>query len=339
MDTNLLEHIARQLVAKGKGILAADESTSTIAARFASIGVESTVENRQAYRQLLFTAPGLGTYISGVIMFDETIRQAAGDGRLFTQVLTAAGVVPGIKVDLGTQAMVASPSEKETKGLDSLAERLPEYVALGARFAKWRAVFIIAPNLPTAACITRNSQLLAGYARMCQDHGLVPIVEPEVLMDGEHSIERSLDVTRMVQREVFKSLKEAGVELKGILLKPNMVLPGTSAAQRPSDEAIAEATLRVLRETVPPEVPGVVFLSGGQSEVQATARLDAMNKSAQSLPWRLSFSYGRALQASALRAWVGAERNASAAQQAFLKRAHLNSLACLGTYEPALEAR
>jgi fructose-bisphosphate aldolase class I len=326
-DTRTLENTAREMTSPGKGILAADESTGTIGRRFAAIGVESTEERRRAYRQLLFTAPGLGEHIAGVILFDETIRQSGTDGRPFTEVLTEQGIVPGIKVDRGTVPLPGHPGETVTEGLDGLRQRLAEYRDLGARFAKWRAVIHVGAGIPTTAGIEANAHTLARYAALCQEAGLVPIVEPEVLMDGDHTIERCEEVTSAVLREVFDRLVEAGVDLEGMVLKPNMVIAGTGCTEQASAHQVAEATLRTLRRHVPAAVPGIAFLSGGQTEEQATDHLALINALAGRAPWALTFSYGRALQQSALHAWQGAAANVVPAQRLLLERARANGLA------------
>ena len=331
-----LPDIARAMVARGKGILAADESTGTIKKRFDKIGVESNEENRRAYRELLFTAPGIAEHISGVILYDETLRQSTKGGERFADLLTRLGIVPGIKVDAGTKPMPNFPGEVITEGLDGLAGRLAEYYSLGARFAKWRAVIDIGAGIPTRTCIETNADLLARYAALCQDAQIVPIVEPEVLMDGGHSIERCEAVTDEVLATVFDRLLAHRVYLEGIVLKPNMVISGAKSASRAPPAQVAEATLRCLKRHVPSAVPGIAFLSGGQSEAEATLHLDLMNRSGP-LPWPLSFSYGRALQASALSAWGGAVASVAAAQREFLKRARLNGLATFGRYESTLE--
>lgn len=331
MNTQILEEVAQKLVANGKGILAADESTGTITKRFAKIKVESTEDNRRAYRELLFTTPDFGKHISGVILFDETIRQSAVDGRTFVDLLGNEGVLPGIKVDLGTEVLTDSPEELVTKGLDGLAERLKEYADLGAKFAKWRAVIKIGENIPTENCLEQNALGLAKYAKACQEAEIVPIVEPEVLMDGAHSIEKCFEVTKKTLEKVFTALRTEGVHLPGMLLKPNMVISGTEG-QKVDSKMIAEMTLKCFRETVPAEVPGIVFLSGGQSEVEATANLQTINALKGGTSWKLSFSYGRALQASALEVWAGKPENVAAAQAEFKKRAELNHLAAQGEY-------
>ncbi|HWO07420.1 MAG TPA: class I fructose-bisphosphate aldolase [Candidatus Paceibacterota bacterium] len=331
MNVQELNRVARAIVEDGKGILAADESTSTIEKRLAKINLPSTEENRRAYREMLFTTPGFGEYISGVILYDETIRQSASDGRSFIKVLEEAGVMPGIKVDEGTVPMDNSPDEKNTKGLAGLPQRLAEYFTMGAEFAKWRAVYIISETLPSEANIRQNAQDLAEYAMACQEAGIVPIVEPEVLMDGPHSMARCEDVSRQVLKAVFEEIKNAGVALEGMILKTNMIVPGSESGEKATPEQIAEATLRVFHDVLPDELPGQAFLSGGQSEIEATANLNAMNARGPH-PWKLTFSYGRALQDSALKTWGGKQENVSAAQQVFLKRAQMNSLAARGEY-------
>lgn len=327
---------AAALVTPGKGILAADESTPTMARRLASVGLSSTEPLRREYRELLFTAPGLGAHVSGVILYDETIRQTATDGTPFAQVLERAGIIPGIKVDAGTSALAAFPGEVVTEGLDGLRARLGDYAALGARFAKWRAVIRIGDGQPTPTCIAANAHALARYAALAQEAGLTPIVEPEVLMEGPHDIDRCAEVTAAVLREVYDELARHRVVLEGTLLKPNMILPGSESTECVDDASIARHTVSVLREAVPAAVPGIVFLSGGQSEQQATARLDALNRLGGQ-PWELSFSFGRALQAPVLRAWAGQPANASAAQEALRQRARLNGAARDGRYSKDLE--
>jgi fructose-bisphosphate aldolase class I len=336
MDLNELNATARALVAPGKGILAADESSGTIKKRFDSIGVESTEENRRDYREMLFTTKGAGDYISGVILYDETIRQNAHDGTPLVELLRSQGIIPGIKVDTGAKPLAFSEGETVTEGLDGLRERLAEYRELGARFAKWRATYSIGGGHPSDYCVEVNAHALARYAALCQEAGIVPIVEPEVLMEGDHTIEDSFLATERAQAAMFSALLHQNVEFEGILLKPNMVLSGYDCKQQASDEQIAEATIRCFGITVPAAVPGVVFLSGGQSDEQATARLDAMNKLGPH-PWQLSFSYGRALQAPALKAWKGSAANVDAGRAAFLHRARMNSLARSGSYEPDME--
>jgi fructose-bisphosphate aldolase class I len=327
---------ARALVAEGKGILAADESTGTIKKRLDSIGVESTEETRRAYRDLLFTTEGAADYVSGVILYDETIRQSSADGTSFVELLKRQGIIPGIKVDKGAKALAGSPEEKVTEGLDGLRERLEEYRELGARFTKWRAVITIGEGIPTPYCIHVNAHALGRYAVLSQEAGLVPIVEPEVLMDGTHTIDRSYQVTYDTLHAVFHELFLQCVELEGMLLKPNMVLAGYDSGQTVSVEEVAERTIRCLEETVPAAVPGIVFLSGGQSDELATAHLNAMNRMGPH-PWQLSFSYGRALQAPALKAWGGSEENVAAGQEAYLHRARMNGLARSGEYSEERE--
>ena len=337
MNQSELVSTARAIVAPGKGILAADESTGTIKKRFDKIGVESTEENRRAYRDLLFTTEGVEEFISGVILFDETIRQSTSDGVPFPKVLADKGIIPGIKVDKGAKPLaLAAEGETVTEGLDGLRERLAEYRELGARFAKWRATYTITEVLPSQYTIDVNADALARYAALCQEAAIVPIVEPEVLMDGTHTIERASDVTAAVLENVFNALYEQRCSYEGLLLKPNMVLPGYDSPKQVSDEEIAEASVRCYRWVVPAAVPGIVFLSGGQSDEQATARLDAMNRIGPH-PWELSFSYGRALQAAAQQAWKGDTSNREAAQRAFYHRAKMNSAARFGKYSSDLE--
>jgi fructose-bisphosphate aldolase class I len=336
MDLETLSSTARAIVAPGKGILAADESSGTIKKRFDSIATESTEESRRAYRELLFTTGGAEDFISGVILFDETIRQCASDGTPFPKVLADRGIIPGIKVDKGAKALALAEGETVTEGLDGLRERLEEYHGLGTRFAKWRATYTITDALPSQDCIDTNAHALARYAALCQEAGLVPIVEPEVLMDGTHTIERAFDVTSAVLDAVYAELFAQRVQLEGTLLKPNMVLSGYDANTRAGDERVAECTIACFRRTVPAAVPGIVFLSGGQSDEQATARLTEMNRRGPH-PWELSFSYGRALQAPALKAWKGDAANAAAAQQAYHHRAKMNGAARSGNYTPDME--
>ena len=323
------------IVADDKGILAADESTGTIAKRFDTIGVESTEENRRSYRNLLLTTPGMEDYIGGVILYDETIRQSADDGTPFAQLLAEKNVVPGIKVDTGAHDLAGFPGEKVTEGLDGLRGRLEEYYELGARFAKWRAVITIGDGIPTDACIRANAHALARYASLCQEAGLVPIVEPEVLMDADNTIETCDDVTGRTLRAVFAELFEQDVHLRGTLLKPNMVIAGKGCTTQSQPETVARLTVHNFERHVPALVPGIVFLSGGQSETEATENLNAIN--ALGGPWPLSFSYGRALQASALGAWRGEPGNVEAAQQAFLHRARMNALAVAGDWTTEVE--
>jgi fructose-bisphosphate aldolase class I len=330
-----LHETARAIVADHKGILAADESTGTMTKRLDSIGVESTEENRRFFRQLLFTTPGLEEHIGGVILYDETIRQSADDSTPFPELLASKGVIPGIKVDTGAHDMGLFPGEKVTEGLDGLRGRLEEYRELGAHFAKWRAVITIGEGIPTDACLLANAHALARYAALCQEAGLVPIVEPEVLMDADNSLEVCWEVTTRTLHETFDQLYDLAIDLEGTLLKPNMVVPGKGSPVQASPERIAEATIACFRAVVPAAVPGIVFLSGGQSEVQATENLNAINRIGG--PWVLSFSYGRALQASALAVWAGDPANAEAAQAAFVQRARMNSLAVAGEWSAELE--
>ena len=336
MAAHELNEIARSIVADDKGILAADESTGTIGKRFDSIGVESTEEHRRAYRNLLFTTEGFEDFIGGVILFDETIRQSSDDGTPFGELLAAKGVVPGIKVDTGAKALAGAPGETITEGLDGLRERLAEYHTLGARFAKWRATYSVGDGRPSDYCVSVNAHALARYAALCQEAGIVPIVEPEVLMDTGHSLEDCAAATARVLARLYEELTAQHVDLTGTLLKPNMVIPGKGAPDQASPQRIAEATVSCFRELVPASVPGIVFLSGGQSELEATENLDAVNR-VDDRPWPLSFSYGRALQASALAAWAGSPDNVEAAQQAFLHRARMNALAAGGGWSSDVE--
>jgi fructose-bisphosphate aldolase, class I len=336
MTVDELATTAAALVAPGKGILAADESSGTIEKRFKSIQVESTEEQRRAYRELLFTTEGAAEHISGVILYDETIRQTAADGTPLPEVLSNQGIIPGIKVDKGAKALAGFEGEKVTEGLDGLADRLAEYRGLGARFTKWRAVITIGDGIPTATCIAANAEALGRFAALSQEAGLVPIVEPEVLMDGEHTIERCDRVTRDTLAETFAALHRHRIRLDGILLKPNIVLSGSDCPTQAGVEEVAAATVACLRDTVPASVPGIVFLSGGQSDEVATAHLNAMNRLGDA-PWELSFSYGRALQAPALKAWKGEAANGPAAQRAFQHRARLNGAARSGSYTEAME--
>jgi fructose-bisphosphate aldolase class I len=338
MKNEGLESVARKLVAPGKGILAADESSGTIEKRLKSINVPSTEENRRAYREVLFTTDGAGEFISGVILFDETIRQKTRDDRSFVEVLEKQGIIPGIKVDKGAKPMANFPSEKITEGLDGLRERLAEYGQVGARFAKWRAVIGIGEKIPTRQCIETNGELLARYAALSQDADLVPIVEPEVLMDGTHAIEQHFEVTELTLRMVFDALSEHRVELEAMLLKPNMVLSGKDCPQQASVQEVAEATLTCMKRVVPAAVPGLVFLSGGQTDLQATEHLNAMNR-LDHVPWELSFSFGRALQAPVLKAWKGDPGNVASAQQALHHRAWCNSKARFGKYMEEMETK
>ncbi len=339
-DKKRLEDIANAMVAPGKGILAADESSGTIKKRFDSIGLESTENNRRDYREMLFrTTEAMRDYISGVILFDETIRQKAADGTPLVEVMKAAGCIPGIKVDAGAQDMALSKGEKITEGLDGLRGRLAEYYELGARFAKWRAVITIGDDLPSWNCINANAHALARYAALCQEAGIVPIVEPEVLMDGAgmaHDIDRCYDVTHKTLRIVFRELHAADVAMEGMILKPNMIIAAKGCPKQASAEEVAEKTVKCLKETVPSAVPGIAFLSGGQTDEQATHNLSLMNAMG-GLPWAMTFSYGRALQAAALKAWGGKKENVAAGQRAFLHRARMNSLAALGKWQAAEE--
>jgi fructose-bisphosphate aldolase, class I len=331
-----LHETARALVADGKGILAADESTGTIKKRFDSIGVESTEETRRAYRELLFTTPGVEEFISGVILYDETIRQSASDGTPFPKLLAGKGIIPGIKVDLGAKPLALAEGETITEGLDGLRDRLKEYHGLGARFAKWRATYSITDALPSDYCIWTNAHALARYAALCQEAGIVPIVEPEVLMDGAHTIDRSYHVTSRVLNALYTELFDQRVDVEGALLKPNMVLSGYGAPGRAGADAVAARTLECFSKHVPAAVPGIVFLSGGQSDEDATANLNAMNALGPH-PWQLSFSYGRALQAPALKAWSGKPDAVEAGQRAYYHRAKMNSAARSGLYAAELE--
>ncbi|HBO70169.1 MAG TPA: fructose-bisphosphate aldolase class I [Deltaproteobacteria bacterium] len=336
MNAAELASVARSLVAAGKGILAADESTPTIEKRFKSIFLASTEENRRAYRELLFTTEGISEFISGVILFDETIRQKTREGVPFPEHLESRGVIPGIKVDEGAKALAGFPGEKVTEGLDGLRARLEEYAELGARFAKWRAVLAIGEGIPTPGCLSANAHALARYAALSQEAGLVPIVEPEVLMDGTHTLARCEEVTGRTLALLYSELNAQRVVLEGTLLKPNMVLPGKECPHQAPASEIAEATVRCLRRAVPAAVPGIVFLSGGQSPEQATERLNAMNALGK-FPWELSFSYGRALQEPVLTAWKGVPGNVAAAQAAFNHRSRCNGAARYGKYTRQME--
>ncbi|HEX4023393.1 MAG TPA: class I fructose-bisphosphate aldolase [Steroidobacteraceae bacterium] len=336
MNRSDLERVAVAMVATDKGLLAADESTGTIKKRFDQIQLESTEEHRRSYRELLFTTPGVAQWISGVILYDETLRQATREGVPFAQYLTQLGILPGIKVDAGAKPLAAFPGETITEGLDGLRERLIEYHRLGARFAKWRAVIDIGEGIPTRGAIEANAQALARYAALCQEQDIVPIVEPEVLMDGAHTLERCEEVTDAVLAAVFERLERQRVWLEGMILKPNMVIPGKKCPARASAEQVAAATVRCLRRHVPAAVPGIMFLSGGQSPAEATAHLSLMNR-IQGLPWQLSFSYGRALQDAALAAWAGKPANFAAGQREFHKWARLNGLARSGGFQPGME--
>jgi fructose-bisphosphate aldolase class I len=337
MNIGELNAIARAMVAKNRGILAADESTSTIKKRFDTIKLDSTEESRRAYREMLFTAPGAKDYISGVILYDETLRQKTKDGVAFPVYLAQNGMIPGIKVDEGAKPLAGYAGETMTEGLDGLRERFAEYHKLGARFAKWRAVINIDAALPSRYAIDANAEGLARYAALAQEAGIVPIVEPEVLMDGAHSLERCEEVTNAVLDSVFSHLYSARVVLEGMILKPNMVIPGKKCADQATPQRIAEATVRTLKRQVPPAVPGIAFLSGGQSSVDATVHLNLMH-ALGALPWALTFSYGRALQDDALRTWGGNAAGLAGGQKALAKRAKLNGLAAVGQYTAALES-
>ena len=336
MDLAALNAVATAMVQPGKGILAADESTGTIKKRFDAIGVENTEDNRRDYRELMFRADAMKDHISGVILFEETLFQDAADGTPLVELINAAGSIPGIKVDKGATKMAGFPGETVTKGLDGLSKRLRSYRERGARFAKWRGVIDIADGVPTWTCIKSNAHALARYARICQQEQIVPIVEPEVLMDGPHDINRCDEVTRQVLQTVFNELFEQRVALEGIVLKPNMVISGKGSVRQAPVEEVAERTVAVLKATVPSSVPGIAYLSGGQTDEQATAHLDAMNRIG-GFPWKMTFSYGRALQAAPQRAWGGDNANAAKAQAAFAHRARLNGLASLGQYDASME--
>jgi fructose-bisphosphate aldolase, class I len=339
MNLQELISTARKLVANHKGILAMDESLPTCNKRFAKLGIPQTEEYRLAYRELIVTTPGLGESISGAILFDETIRQKTKDGTPMIKVITDAGIIPGIKVDTGAKELAGHPGEKISEGLDGLRERLVEYYQMGARFAKWRAVIVIGDGIPTRGCIEANALTLARYAALCQEVGLVPIVEPEVLMDGDHTMERCFEVTEEVLHNVFNQLYTQGVILEGIILKPNMIVPGLSCSKQDSDDAITDATVKCFRRTVPAAVPGITFLSGGQTAELASARLNAMNVRFKSkVPWELSFSFGRALQQPALEIWNGKETKVSEAQKALYHRAKCNFAARRGDYTDAMES-
>jgi fructose-bisphosphate aldolase class I len=339
MDLAALNKVARAMVAPGKGILAADESSGTIKKRFDAIGVESTEDNRRDYRELLFrSTEAMKNHISGVILYDETIRQNAKDGTPLAKIIAETGAFPGIKVDKGTKPLPFNPGELVTEGLDGLRERLIEYRGLGAKFAKWRGVYDIGPRMPSYSCIRANGHALARYAALCVEEDIVPIVEPEVLMDGGHDIDTCFEVTEFVLKETFQELYYQKVPLEGIVLKPNMVVPGKKSAKRATVGEVAEKTVKLLKACVPGAVSGIAFLSGGQSDEEATAHLDAMNKIGN-LPWSLTFSYGRALQASPQKAWSGKSENVAAAQRAFAHRARMNGLAALGQWKAELEKK
>ena len=339
MNLAELHKIACAMVTPGKGLLAADESSGTIKKRFDAVGIESTPESRRDYRELLFrSSEAMSKYVSGVILYDETIRQKAKDGTALVALIQQSGAIPGIKVDKGSKPLAACPGEKVTEGLDGLRERLTEYRELGARFAKWRAVIDIGPGIPSHTCVVANAHALGRYAALCQEQDIVPIVEPEVLMDGAHDMDRCYQVTEFVLKETFEQLYEQRIALEGMVLKPNMVVPGKKSGQRASVEEVAERTLKLLKNCVPPAVPGIAFLSGGQSDEEATAHLDALNRLGE-LPWHLTFSYGRALQAAPQKAWSGKSENVAAAQRAFTHRARMNALAALGQWKADLERR
>ena len=338
MNVDELKKIAQAMVAPGKGILAMDESHPTCAKRFKKLGIPETEEMRQAYRDMLVTTAGLSDYISGAILFDETIRQNLLDGTPFPQYLSEHGIIPGIKVDAGAKVLAGHEEEKVTEGLDGLRDRLAEYYKLGARFSKWRAVITIGEHIPSWACIEANAHALARYAALSQEAGIVPIVEPEVLMDGTHSIERSYEVTELAQRITFQHLKNQGVLMEGMVLKPSMVISGADASNRADVDTVARETVRCLLNTVPANVPGIAFLSGGQTDEEASAHLNAMHNLGIELPWGLTFSYGRALQQAAMTAWNGKSDNVSAAQEKLLQRARCNGKAALGDYSSEMEA-
>ena len=334
-----LSTTAEALVVAGKGILAADESSPTIKSRFDSISVESTEENRREYREMLFRTVGASEFISGVILYDETIRESGTDGTPLVKVLTDQGIIPGIKVDAGAKDLAGAPGEKVTEGLDGLRDRLAEYHGLGARFTKWRAVITIGPGIPTRYCVETNAHALARFAALSQEAGLVPIVEPEVLIDGDHDIDRCFEASEETMREVYFALGSQRVALEGTLLKPSMVLSGKSASDRAEPREVAERTIACMKRVVPAAVPGIVFLSGGQGDTEATSNLDAINRQAAEVgaPWELSFSFGRALQSAPLKAWGGSDANLGEAQRAFLLRASLTAAARQGRYTPDLE--
>ncbi|MBF0549498.1 MAG: fructose-bisphosphate aldolase class I [Deltaproteobacteria bacterium] len=340
MNSQKLMAVARAMVAEDKGLLAMDESTSTCNKRFAGLGIPQTEEARRTYRELILTTPGLGECINGAILYDETIRQQKKDGTPFVKVITDAGIIPGIKVDTGAEDMAGHPKEKITEGLDGLRGRLAEYFQLGARFTKWRAVITVGDGIPSRGCIEANAQALARYAALCQEAGLVPIVEPEVLMEGEHTLERCCAVTEEVLRTVFDQLYTQRVTLEGMILKPNMTLPGLTCPKQDSVDEVADATVRCLLRAVPAAVPGIAFLSGGQSGELASARLNAMNVRFKSrLPWALTFSFSRAIQQPALEIWQGEDGRVLAAQRALYHRARCNRAACRGEYHTAMEMR
>lgn len=337
MTSRDLESVALALVADGKGILAADETTPTLTRRFDALGIRSTEQSRRSYREMLFSAPGTAEFISGAILYDETIRQKSSGGTPLAEVLALRSILPGIKVDTGAKPLAGSPGESVTEGLDGLRDRLAEYHTMGARFAKWRAVIRVTDALPSSACVSANAHALGRYAALCQEQRLVPIVEPEVLMDGSHTIERCEEVTGGVLHSVFHALFEQGVALEAMLLKPNMVVAGKQCPRQPSIAEVATATLRCLRRHVPAAVPGIVFLSGGQGAREATQHLNAINRLPGPKPWKISFSYGRALQDPALEAWRGRDEDLAAGQRAFYRRASCNGAACVGRYADEME--
>jgi fructose-bisphosphate aldolase class I len=338
MNSQALIHTARMMVADDKGLLAIDESSSTCNKRFAKWGIPQNEKTRRAYRELIVTTPGLGESISGAILYDETIRQKKKDGTPFVKAVADAGIIPGIKVDIGAKALAGRPSEKITEGLDGLRDRLTEYLQMGARFAKWRAVLAVGDGIPSRGCVEANANALARYAALCQETGLVPVVEPEVLMEGKHSLARCFEITEEVLRTVFNHLYSQGVMLEGLILKPNMVLPGLACPEQESEDVVADATVKCLLRAAPAAVPGIAFLSGGQSGELASARLNAMNVRFKSrMPWALAFSFGRAIQQPALEIWNGKESNVLAAQQALYHRATCNRAARRGDYDSAME--
>jgi fructose-bisphosphate aldolase class I len=337
MNVSELNAIAKAMVAKGKGLIAMDESAPTIAKRFKKVGIEDTVDNRRAYRELLLSTPGVNNYLSGAILFDETIRQSTSAGVPFAEYMKKLGIIPGIKVDKGVKNLAGFPNEGVTEGLDGLRERLVEYHGMGARFAKWRATYSIGPGTPTAFCYETNAHAMARYAALCQEQGIVPIVEPEVLIDGKHTLEECYDASILALRALFRQLADHRVAFEGTILKASMVISGLEAPRRAGVNEVADATVRCLRDTVPASLPGVVFLSGGQGNEEATAHLNAMNARHPSLPWPLTFSYSRALQAPVMETWKGSPANAAAAQKQLHKRAKFNSLAATGSYQPAME--
>ena len=337
MNLTMLHATAKAMVAKGKGLIAMDESAPTIAKRFKKVGIEDNVENRRTYRQLLLSTPGLSNYISGAILFDETIRQTTTDGVPFPEYMKQLGIIPGIKVDKGMKDLAGFPGEKVAEGLDGLRERLIEYYAMGARFCKWRATIEIGPGIPTAFCIDANAHALARYSALCQEAGLVPMVEPEVLIDGNHTLEQCYDASVATLRALFRQLAEHRVAFEGAILKASMVISGLEAPKRAGVDEVADATVRCLRDTVPASLAGVVFLSGGQGNEEATAHLNAMNARHPTLPWPLSFSYSRALQSPVMETWLGKAANATAAQKQLQRRAKFNGLAATGSYKPQME--